>query len=264
MVFPMNLTELAKTIVRSPGQAELRVPADWMQGRSVFGGLQAGLAVAAMRTLVPTLPLRTLQATFMAPLAGETLQAQAFVLRTGKNTVHVEARLIEDDQTLGIVVGVFGAARSSSVVRMLTPPEIATTSSTLFKYLPGLTPTFTQHFSANWLRGGLPFSASTLPECSVMLGMKDSGLSTEMHVLALADFIPPVALSLLNKPAAGSTLTWMLEFLTTELSGLALQGWRVDAEMLAAAEGYTSQTVTLWGPDGQAVALSRQNMVVFA
>lgn len=260
----MNLTELAQTMVRSPGRAELRVPADWMQGRSVFGGLQAGVAVAAMRTLVSTLPLRTLQATFMAPLAGETLQAHAVVLRTGKNTVHVEARLIEDGQTLGIVVGVFGAARTSSVVRKLKQPDIEATTSTPFIYLPGLTPTFTQHFSANWLRGGLPFSASTLPECSILLGLNESGLSTEMHVLALADFIPPVALSLLKKPATGSTLTWMLEFLTAEVSGLTLQGWRVDAEMLAAADGYTSQTVTLWGPEGQAVALSRQNMVVFA
>ena len=33
--------------------------------------------------------------------------------------------------------------------------------------------------------------------------------------------------------------------------------------MLAAAEGYTHQSVSLWGPLGQPVALSRQTMVVF-
>ncbi len=259
----MFLSELIKTFEVTPGAVAVRVPSDWMQGRSVFGGLQAGIAVAAMRTLVPDMPLRTLQATFMSPLQGNTLTARASILRAGKNTVHVEARLVEGEDTLGVVVGVFGVARQSSVARVLVQPDVEAALPMPFRYLPGITPAFTQFFNATWLRGGFPFTGSALPESVVELGMRDTGLSTELHVLALADFIPPVGLSLLSKPATGSTLTWMLEFLTTELEGLSLEGWRVDAEMQAAGEGYTSQTVTLWGPSGQAMALSRQSMVIF-
>lgn len=87
--------------------------------------------------------------------------------------------------------------------------------------------------------------------------------STEYHVLALADFLPPVGLSWLRTPAPGASMTWMLEILADKVNGLPMQGWRADAEMVAGAEGYTHQSVTLWGPQSQPVALSRQTMVIF-
>ena len=93
--------------------------------------------------------------------------------------------------------------------------------------------------------------------------MHDDGPVTEGHVVAIADFIPPVALSYLDTPAPGSTLTWMLQFLRDDWGGLSLDGWRVDAELVAARDGYTSQTVMVWGPDGAPVALSHQSMLVF-
>jgi hypothetical protein len=93
--------------------------------------------------------------------------------------------------------------------------------------------------------------------------MRDTGAAGEAQVLALADFIAPVALSHLKSPAPGSTLTWMVEMLAAELGSLPLEGWRVDAELIAAVDGYTSQSVMLWGPGGVPVALSRQSMVIF-
>ena len=55
----------------------------------------------------------------------------------------------------------------------------------------------------------------------------------------------------------------MLEFLSHEYRGLSLQHWRLDAEMMAAEEGYTHQSIMLWSPDSKPIALSRQNMVIF-
>ena len=52
------------------GESQLDVPEDWLQGRTLFGGLQAAVAFAAMRSLVPQAPLRSLQATFLAPVPG--------------------------------------------------------------------------------------------------------------------------------------------------------------------------------------------------
>jgi hypothetical protein len=54
----------------------------------------------------------------------------------------------------------------------------------------------------------------------------------------------------------------MLE-LFADSRGLPLNGWRIDAQLQAAEDGYTSQQVMLWGPGGEPVALSRQSMVVF-
>ncbi len=44
---------------------------------------------------------------------------------------------------------------------------------------------------------------------------------------------------------------------------MPLDGWRMDATMMAAGSGYTNQSMVLWGPGGMPVALGRQTMVVF-
>ena len=260
----MLFHEVLDTIERSEGEATITVSAEWMQGRAMFGGLQTVLALQAMRTLVPDVPVRTLQTTFIAPPAGNRVRARANVLRQGKSATHVEARLLDaEDNVLAVVIGVFGHARQSAVRHMPVQPEVVCEKPRNFRFFPGISPTFTQYFAARWLKGGMPFSRIEEPSVVVELDMPDERASTESHVIAMADFIPPVALSFMTTPAPGSSMTWMLEFLTDKLDGLSMRGWRVDADMVAGADGYTHQSVMLWGPDAQPIALSRQNMVVF-
>jgi acyl-CoA thioesterase len=246
-----------------PGRASLEVTPDWLQGRTVFGGLQAAVALRAMRTLVPDVPLRTLQGTFLAPVPAGVVSVQARVLRTGKSATHVAAQIVDGDTILATLVGVFGAARSSVVVVQPRQAPAPSGKPLDFPYIPGVIPAFTQHFKARWLRGKFPYTGDTDTEHVVELGMRDAGPATEGHVLAMADFIPPIALSHLKAPAPGSTLTWMIEFLPGTVAALALDGWRVDVAMNLAGDGYTGQSVMLWAPDGRPVATSRQSMVVF-
>lgn len=243
-----------------------QAPEDWLQGRSAFGGLQAAFALHAMRALLPQpLPLRVFQTTFMAPVPAGAVRIQARLLRQGKSVTYAEARLLDGEQTLCLCVGVFGCARESVVT--VTPQQavVENPKAQDFPYIAGAMPSFTQNFQARWLRGGLPFSGSRDTEVVVQLGLRDTedAITSEAHVLALADFIPPLALSFLKKFAAGSSMTWTLEMLDTALTGLPLQNWRVDATLTAGRDGYTSQSVMLWGPGGVPVALSRQSMVVF-
>jgi acyl-coenzyme A thioesterase PaaI-like protein len=256
-------TELLARLRAEPGRASLAVTADWLQGRTVFGGLQAAVALRAMRTLVPDVPLRTLQGTFLAPVPEGTCTATARVLRTGKSATHVEARIVDGETTLALLVGVFGAARPSTVERVPPQPAVAGGKSLDFGYIPGVMPAFTQHFRVRFLRGGLPFTGAAQADTVLDASMRDTGPCTEGHVLAMADFIPPIALSWLKSPAPGSTLTWMIETFADRFDGLALEHWRVDAVMAFARDGYTSQSVTLWGPGGEPLATSHQSMVVF-
>ncbi|HVL00534.1 MAG TPA: thioesterase family protein [Dongiaceae bacterium] len=249
------------------GVLALATPEDWRQGRAVFGGLQTALGLLAMRRLVPSVPVRTLQTTFVGPPTGDRIYVRARILRQGKSATHVEAYLLDgespDADTLAVVLGVFGNARSSVVSLIPQMPVVTSENPKVFRYREGVTPTFTQHFSATWLHGKLPFRGPGEPKAVLELGMPGEAESNEYHVIALADFIPPVALSYMTTPAPGSSMTWMLEFLTDQVNGLPLEGWRVDAEMVAGADGYTSQSVMLWGPQGQPIALSRQSMVIF-
>ncbi|UXI67739.1 thioesterase family protein [Tahibacter amnicola] len=261
----MQLSELMAAAQGDATGVTIDVPDTWLQGRSVFGGLQAAVAVAAMRRALPDpVPLRTLQMTFIAPVPAGAVSASATVLRQGKSATHVEARLERDGEVLAHVIGVFGQARASSVRRDVAPVSAVNGEGRLFPYIEGLTPRFMQHFQARLRQGGFPFSGSREPRQAYTLALRDQGASTEAHVLALADFVPPVALSLLASPSPGSSLTWMLELLVDTLDGLPLEGWQAESDMVAARDGYTSQSTILYAPGGEAVALSRQSMVVFA
>lgn len=260
----MQYSEVLASMRQHGGAWTVTTPEDWKQGRSVFGGLQVAFALKAMRALVPAeIPLRVLQTTFVAPPGSETTTIQARVLRAGKNAIHAEARTVEGEQTVSVVVAVFGSRRDSRVNAMPRQPEVRAETAIDFRFIPGVTPSFTRHFSMRWLRGGLPFSGDKLHHAVIEVGLQDDARTGEEHVLAIADAIPPVALSLLKAPAPGSSLTWTLELLRDRLDDLPLMGWRLDAEMTAGRDGYTSQSVMVWGPGGEAVALSRQCMVIF-
>jgi hypothetical protein len=254
---------LLSRIEAADGASMLDVPEDWLQGRTLFGGLQAVVGLAAMRSLAPEAPLRSLQMTFLAPVPGGPVRARATLLRSGKSATHVEARLVDGDNTLALMVGVFGKPRASAVT--LRPRQADVTPANPFQLprIPGVTPNFTQHFKARWIAGGPPWTGTEQPDIVVELAMRDSGSATESHVLAMADFIPPIALSYLKAPVPAASLTWMLEMLAEDVSSLPLEGWRVDAQMTAAHNGYINQSLILWGPGGVPVALGRQTMVVF-
>ncbi len=245
------------------GESQLDVPDDWLQGRTLFGGLQAAVALAAMRSLVPQAPLRSLQATFLAPVPGGVVRSRARLLRSGKSTTYVESRIVDGDDTLALLVGVFGLPRPSTVKLIPRQPMVASAHGIEMPWIEGVTPNFTQHFKARWIVGGPPFSGMGQPENVIELGMRDSGHATEYHLLAMADFIPPIALSYLKERTAAASVTWMLEVLAEDVSALPLDGWRIDAHMVAADSGYTNQSLVLWGPGGVPVALGRQCMVVF-
>lgn len=244
------------------GGLAIDVPADWAQGRSIFGGLQAAFAVRAMRALVdPAIPLRSLQVTFVGPAAG-TLRATASVLRTGSSVTQLEARVMGPDGIATIVVGVFGKPRTSTAALVPQQPAIDRPARPFeMKYVPGLFPAFLQHFNARWLRGKPPFSGSTDPVQIVEIDLLDDGAPGEAHAIAAADFPPPIGLTFLRAPANGSTITWMLELLTDRF--VAPNNWRIDAELLGARDGYTNQTLTVWAADGTPIALGHQSMMVF-
>ena len=257
----MKLSELMSHCVLGAGSAELaEAGEDWMQGRSAFGGLQAAVALRAMRTLVDA-PLRTLQMSFIAPV-GPGLRARARVLRAGKNATHVEARLGAGDETLALIVGVFGIRRDS-IVRHDVAAAVAMPILSKPTFAPGTMPKFMQHFDVALLAGAAPFTGARTGRAVYQLGLLDDGPASEAHLLAFADFVPPVALSWMPKPVPGASMTWMLEMLIDDLTSLPLDGWRADTRMLAAAGGYTSQATTIYAPDGTAAALSQQSMVVF-
>jgi len=238
------------------------VPEDWMQGRTVFGGLQLALALRAMRALVPDAAVRSLQAAFVAPVAGRVV-VRPKLLRAGKSATQVEARIVDGEATAALVFGVFGAPRDSRVRLAPAPPRADAQAAVAMPFRPGLAPNFMQHFDMRLLAGNLPLSGAGGSEFLFEIGLRDEARAGESHVVAIADCLPPLALAHSSRPAPVSTLTWMLEFLADDLAALASGPWRLDGRLLAASDGYTNQSTVVWAPGGVPVALSHQSVAVF-
>jgi acyl-CoA thioesterase len=241
---------------------------DWQQGRTLFGGLQAALAVCTMRQLpeISGLPLRVLQTTFVAPVPAGEVRIEARVLRTGKSAVHVEARLLVGVSVGCLLIAVFGAARESRI--QLTPPppalDPAKPQGIEMPYIEGMTPAFTQHLRFQWAEGGFPYSGADEARTRIYVSLRQPGTVGESEVIVYADSIPTPALSMLKKPTTASSLTWTLELLTDRFDSPPDQPWLMDAEVSAGRDGYLSQSAVLWSPSGQAVAMSRQSVVIFS
>ncbi|MGB3864448.1 MAG: thioesterase family protein, partial [Xanthobacteraceae bacterium] len=81
--------------------------------------------------------------------------------------------------------------------------------------------------------------------------------------LALADGPPPAIITALTGPGVISTMTWSIDLLT-DAPGTTDGWWLVRTAADAAADGYSSQVMTVWNAAGQPVMASRQNVAVFA
>lgn len=274
-------TSFAEAIVPTARDTEsltFTVNDDWLQGRSSFGGLQVAFALRAMRELTGvTAPLRVLQTTFIAPVGGGPVRVTARTLRAGKSVTHVEARLLQGDDTLCLVVGIFGSSRESSIQIPMAVREAPTGPSGLkdLPFFAGVAPNFTQHFFWRWAQGGYPFSGSSEPFTRIWLKHRAATGSTafeaEYALVGLADAVPSPAISMMKTPKAASSLTWTLELLRAApvhgdetAFGSGHDFWRIDSDIHQARDGYVAQTAVVVGPDNQPVALSRQAVVVFA
>jgi acyl-CoA thioesterase len=247
------------------------VPSDWLQGRTVFGGMQMALGGRAMRAVLPlqaaAMPLRSAQMTFVGPLLGGTpIRMQAETLRAGKSTVHARCDLMhEDGKVACTVVGIFGGPRESRFVKEMPRPDPGVSAEDASGSVTGspLSPAFLRHFEVRVARGAQPYSGYTEPRSLIYARLRDRECGSEDALLALADVIPTPVLSMLTEPAPASSVNWMLEVLR-DPAYLDLHDWAlIDTEVRAGTAGYLSQTSVLYGADGHANSVSHQTVAVF-
>lgn len=267
----MLFSHVLDTVRALDGAWTAEVTEDWTQGRTIFGGLQAALAVRAMRDLVPqAVPLRVLQTSFIAPVPPGMLRIEAKVLRSGKSVTHVEARILDQGQTACLVVGIFGKSRQSVIELQPPKPQMPPVEvAEQLPYIEGLNPMFTRHVTMRWAQGVTIFKGAAEPKTQIYVGFRNEpyagpGALGEAQIIGYADIAPSPALSLLKRPAMGSSLTWTLELLTDDCGPPREGLWMIDAVVDSGRDGYLNESATMWSPEWQPVALSRQSVVVFA
>jgi len=253
---------------------------DWQQGRAAFGGIQGAIGALAMREVVGDAQvLRALQMTFVGPIGSGPVQADATLVRRGRNVTHAQCVLHSAGAVAGIIVGVYGAARASkAVLPMLMPDDIKPVDTLQdAPFMPGAMPQFLRHYIQRWAGGTRMFTSAPPKPARMWARLREAvevdsapvhealGIPRmrEANLVALADLPPSPVLSMLDRPAPGASLTWLLEFALDPRDFDPSQWVLLQTESRFAADGYNSQTARMWDQHGRAVGVSHQTTAIF-
>ena len=260
----MEFSALMASMAKHDDSCSVTATEDWLQGRTIYGGLAAAFCLEAVSRQFGELPpLRSAQFSFVGPASG-TVTIRSTILRKGKSTMFAGADLTGDAGLATRATLCYGAARDSELsLNNVGSPKVEEPDKypTFFREMPGLN--FVQHFDSHIAAGNFPFSGKE-PTMTLWLRHRDpdAPVST-VALVALADAPPPASIVKFKKFAPISTMTWSMDMLTDKLETEG--GWwlvRTTAETLA--DGYSSQAMTVWNSARKPIMVARQNVAVFA
>lgn len=263
----MSLEQLYQQIEQGES---VEAPNGWLQGRTIFGGLVAGILLHKATVTINDAQKKLLSCsiTFVGPIEEKAFKLTAEILRQGKSVTTLEVRLWQDDAVQSILLASFGSQRESRIQVSQEPqvpnfPEIDQLNI-VPKYLPF--PECVKNFQLAWTEGQYPMSGSQEPD---FLGM--CHFDPELHpqrkmilpdVLTLMDVWPPGVLSMFRKPAPASTLTWQVTFIHPLES--QLHDWfKYQVKTEFAEHGYATEHAFLWDQQNRLIAIARQTVTVF-
>lgn len=256
----MNLAEILASYVTSDHGWTLTIPPGWMQGRTAYGGLSSALAHHAAHLTVPDAPpLRSAQVAFVGPLAGE-VTVRCDLLRRGRNTAFVEAR-IHSEAGLGFIgTFIFMSTRASKIAFEAVPaPDLAPPPD-----------------DDNVRSGPAEFFTSQMeyPDKRLALGMNSprlanwlrlahrTGLDPMTELLCIGDGLPPSAMGLMDVAGPISSMNWQVNLLTDK--PVTDNGWwLLESVTHHAGHGASSQYMTVWNSRLEPVMAAMQSVALF-
>lgn len=259
-----NLSTLLDNLKPNESGYAAQAPPDWMQGRAIYGGLSTALCLAgALKSDDGLPPLRSAQISFLGP-AGEDVDIATRMLRRGRSSAFVQSDLTCGSAITARALFCFGAARQSAYSRVdLSMPAVSEPAACPDYFRFG-GPEFSVQFDARHAAGHLPLAAATdADSCAWVRHQDAASRETIVGLAALADALPPAALTMFHELAPISTMTWQFDMLTSEPR--TTDGWwlcRSTAD--AVGEGYSAQRMAIWNRDGEPAVTGRQTIAVFA
>lgn len=241
----------------------LAVPADWLQGRTAYGGFSATLALEAAKRVGGTAlpPLRSATVSFVGPLYGD-VEVSARVLRRGKNATWVSAEILRDGE-VGLTASFVFMGPVESALHLNDRPfpdsVIAPEMAEVFER-NRYTPAFRENVE---VRFALPKSGAKSAELCWWVRLNDRATLHPMsELLLIADSLPPGVLPLLNPGVPVSSMTWIANVLTP--SPRTRDGWWLLRSTGDYAEsGCSSQRMEIWNTHGEPVMAGMQSVALF-
>ncbi|MDR2248789.1 thioesterase family protein [Acinetobacter sp.] len=251
-------------------QEEIEIPEGWLQGRTVFGGLVAGLLMqkACSNIQDPDKRLLSCSVTFVGPVQQGTARLTIEILREGKSVTTLEARLWQDGAVQTILVASFGVSRTSNievkqepVVPLYAQPENLKTIP-FSKHMPECF----QHFDVCWAEGNYPVTASEQPDFGGWSRFSsrqyENRQMTVPDLVVLMDIWPPGVLPMFKQIAPASSLTWHITYVRP-IQHQLYDWFKYKVVTEYAGEGYSTEYAYLWDQNDHLIAILRQTVTVF-
>lgn len=254
----MTLSEIIAAASPRDGGFSVFLDDDWMQGRTVYGGMSSALAHEAARSIADDLPLlRTAQIAFIGPLAGE-VTARSELLRRGRNAVSVRTELFCEGNLALTAIFIFMHARPSTVDHGRTnAPQVPAPDACETARHP-MRRSFADKFE--W-RYSLPKQAGEADVSRWVRLKHRDGIDPATEMLVVGDSLPAAGLMLFDGFVPLSSVNWTVN-LTGD--GACDDGWflmRSRSEYVR--DGISSQSMQMWDSAGRPLMAGMQSVVFF-
>ncbi len=262
----INYSDLIASIQENGANTfAVHIPAEWMQGRTTYGGLSAALCLKAARPLAEGIPLRSAQIAFIGPVGGDVVM-KAHVLRIGKSARFIGADILAPDGSIATrATFIFGAERKTAqtIAPRLPMPDLPPPRD-IPSFMPaGVGPSFIHNFEVLLAKGERPFSGGKSGENFLWMRHADRSVpDSATALLALGDAPPPAAMSVYTTPLRISSMNWSIDVLTDKFE-TDDNWWLSRATAQTLSDGYSAQAMAMWNTKGEPVMVSRQTIAVF-
>ncbi|RKQ69672.1 acyl-CoA thioesterase [Litorimonas taeanensis] len=263
---PLGFRDIAESLTLTSEGWKAEICEGWKQGRTVYGGLSAALALEAVfRNHSDLPPLRSANIGFIGPVTDNPVY-KTEVLRQGRNVVTIEAKGYVDEAVVITVTFAFGASRES-ILDVNCPMPEAKSPALYEAYTPeqirAFVPNFFHNFDTRLVEGSRPVTGADKGYIRTWSRHFDTASREGISSLfCIADVLPPAAMPVLTQPGPVSSMTWMFNVLSDNPE--TEDGWwQIESDLTAAKNGYSSQIMRIWNSQGELVVEGVQSVTVF-
>ena len=252
-----DLDQLTTVPPLDNGRATVDVPDGWQQGRGLFGGLVAGLAIRALEQVAPDRPLRSLTCEICGPVQPGEAEIVVETLRAGNAVTTAAARIVQHGEVQAHAVGVLGKDRVAGHRTVLAPPAIRPWHELAPVKLGVFAPAFAQHAEFR-PTGPLPFAGGSEPRVEGWVRWNQPGTRRDAAYLAACiDAHWPSLFSIAPAPRPMATIAFTFQPLGVPDDAVYYRG-----TLAAQDAGYFVELRELWSGDGRLLALNQQTFAI--
>lgn len=256
-----GFAELISSARQADRSLACKVPDDWRQGRTAYGGLIAAIAYHAALGVDAHLPaLRSAQIAFIGP-AGPALHARATLLRRGKSSVFVEARITSEGEPAALGTFLFMSDRPSPVTLLPPHAPAARPPESSEAAMRGKGPAYWSYLE---FRHAAELRDRGKTEFLRWVRLRErEGVDPVAELLLIGDALPAAIMPRFEIPPIVSSANW-----TVYLHGFPIAAhdgwWLLQDKADSAVAGISTQSMAVWNRTGEAVLSGSQAISFFS